>query len=57
MDKPQTRKCHPSSNLFNFVSFFVSVQDFLEKAKKDFEAKWAENPKVSFCGRAAAGGS
>ena len=24
------------------------VQDFLDKAKKDFEEKWAKNPQVSF---------
>ena len=28
-----------------FSSF--SVQDFLDKAKKDFEEKWAKNPQVS----------
>ena len=27
--------------------FFFSVQDFLDKAKKDFEEKWAKNPQVS----------
>ena len=27
---------------------FISVQDFLEKAKKDFEEKWSKNPKVSW---------
>ena len=27
--------------------FFISVQDFLDKAKKDFEEKWAKNPQVS----------
>jgi hypothetical protein len=27
--------------------FLFSVQDFLDKAKKDFEEKWAKNPQVS----------
>lgn len=30
------------------VVFFFSVQDFLEKARKEFEEKWAKNPKVSY---------
>ena len=40
MESSQTCK----SNL-SFLS--VSVQDFLEKAKKVFEEKWVVNPKVS----------
>jgi len=28
-------------------SLTVYVQDFLDKAKKDFEEKWSKNPKVS----------
>ena len=31
----------------NLCFFSVSVQDFLEKAKKVFEEKWVVNPKVS----------
>ncbi len=31
---------------FFFCSF--SVQDFLDKAKKEFEENWSKNPKVSF---------
>ena len=27
--------------------FFFAVQDFLDKARKDFEEKWAKNPQVS----------
>ena len=46
MDKPKTRKFDVARCIFIFL-FSFSVQDFLEKAKKDFEGKWAENPKVS----------
>jgi hypothetical protein len=44
MESSQTRKL---SLLLIFVFLFFSVQDFLDKAKKDFEEKWAKNPKVS----------
>ena len=27
--------------------FYFAVQDFLEKAKKEFEEQWSKNPKVS----------
>jgi len=33
--------------MYPFLFFFFSVQDFLDKAKKDFEEKWAKNPQVS----------
>jgi len=43
MESPQTRKF-----ILLLIFFFsFSVQDFLDKAKKDFEEKWAKNPKVS----------
>lgn len=45
MDKPQTRK-FDVFNVYLFL-FSFSVQDFLEKAKKEFEGKWEQNPKVS----------
>ncbi len=31
----------------DFPLFLFSVQDFLDKAKKDFEDNWSKNPKVS----------
>ncbi len=46
MDKPQTRKLDVF-DVYLFFLFSFSVQDFLEKAKKDFEGKWEQNPKVS----------
>lgn len=30
------------------IFILISVQDFLDKAKKDFEEKWSKNPKVSW---------
>ncbi len=32
--------------MFSFL-LFLSVQDFLDKSKKEFEEKWNENLKVS----------
>ena len=36
-----------SQSKFTIFFFIFSVQDFLEKAKKEFEEQWSKNPKVS----------
>ena len=36
-----------SQSKFTIFFFIFSVQDFLEKAKKDFEEQWSKNAKVS----------
>ena len=45
MEKSQTSKS-PDNNCFSLFCF--SVQDFLDKAKKEFEENWKENKQVSF---------
>ena len=43
----QSKKSYFFKLFFNFVfHFFVSVQDFLDNAKKDFEDRWSKNDKV-----------
>ena len=43
----QSKKSYFLKLFFNFVfHFFVSVQDFLDNAKKDFEDRWSKNDKV-----------
>ena len=47
MEKSQASKWE-WKRLTSFFSFFsFSVQDFLDKAKKEFEENWSKNPKVS----------
>ena len=50
MEKSETSKSRLYSmhHWFSFSFFFVfTVQDFLDKAKKEFEENWTRNPKVS----------
>lgn len=43
MEESETSKCHIDVVFF----LFFSVQDFLEKSKKEFEENWSKNAKVS----------
>jgi len=38
-----------SQSKFTIFFFIFSVQDFLEKAKKDFEEQWSKNAKNTAC--------
>ena len=48
MEESQTSEFKETNLLMCFFYFCFSVQDFLDKAKKDFEENWSKNPKVSF---------
>lgn len=47
VEESQEGECPEPTPLTSALFPFVSVQDFLDKAKKEFEENWSKNPKVS----------